>query len=123
MGPYLKQACEEKRYSDKELIEFAVCFLEIDPVFFRSGYLKQVLLTRLKRSDLREPAKRRLRSVLVDAVNRRGSREFRYYCRLAAQIADEGLVEQLRLTVKGEDRSRVRRAQMMLKQIDASARE
>jgi hypothetical protein len=94
LAPYIERACREKSYTDKDLIEFVVCFLEIDPHVFRSGYLKQDLLTRIKRSQLREPDKRRLRGVLVDTVNRRGTREFKYYCRLAAVIADDTLCAQ-----------------------------
>lgn len=44
------RACDERQYSDREVIEFSICFLDVDPRFFRSGYLKQELLTRLKRS-------------------------------------------------------------------------
>jgi hypothetical protein len=70
---YLEPACDEDRYTDRELLEFAIRFLELDPWFFRSGYLKQILITRLKRSDLDVSAKERLRRVLIDAVNRRGT--------------------------------------------------
>jgi len=41
--------------SDRDLIGIVVCFLEVDPHFVRSGYLKQDLLTRIKRSELRPP--------------------------------------------------------------------
>lgn len=117
IDPYLQRACDAERYADKELIEFVVCFLEADPRFFRSGYLKQILITRLKRSDLGETVKRRLREVLIDAVNRRGGREFRYYCRLAVQVADEGLAAQLKQIVGQDDPARASRAAMMLEHI------
>jgi len=114
IDPYLQRACESERYADKELVEFVVCFLEVDPHFFRSGYLKQILITRLKRSELGEPVRRRLRGVLIDAVNRRGGREFRYYCRLAIQVADDGLAAQLKQLVGQGDSARASRAGMML---------
>ena len=117
LDPYLQRAFQDRRYSDKDLIEFVVCFLEVDPYFFRSGYLKQDLLTRIKRSELRDRVKRRLRSVLVDAVNRRGTREFKYYCRLAAAIADEGLRAQLDTIASGVPSARSSRARLMLTRI------
>jgi hypothetical protein len=114
LDPFLERACEDERYADKDLLEFAVCFLEVDPWFFRSGYLKQILLTRLKRSELGLQNKRRLRAVLLDAVDRRGTREFKYYCRLAAAIADRGLVAALEKTGAGTDDARSNRARLML---------
>jgi hypothetical protein len=117
LDPFLERACREKRYTDKDLIEFVICFLEVDPHFFRSGYLKQELLTRIKRSELRKPDWRRLRGVLMDAVNRRGTREFKYYCRLAAVIADATLLGQLDAATTGAPSARSNRARMMLAHI------
>lgn len=117
LDPFVDHAYAERSYVDKDLIEFVVCFLEADPHVFRSGYLKQHLLTRIKRSKLSEPYKRRLRAVLVDVVNRRGTREFRYYCRLAAAIADDGLCTQLNAIAVGERSVRSSRARMMLAHI------
>lgn len=114
LNPYIERACKKVRYADKNLLEFVVCFLEVDPWFFRSGYLKQIFLTRLKRSDLNEATKGRLRSVLLDAVNRRGTREFKYYCRLAAVIGDEGLVAALEKASDDSDCAVANRAKLML---------
>jgi len=114
---YFEQACEQARYSHAELLEFAIRFLELDPWFFRSGYLKQILITRLKRSDLSESARERLRRVVIDAANRRGAREFKYYCRLAAVVADDKVVSELETVSTGTDAARANRAKMMLDQI------
>lgn len=114
---YLDRACDEKRYTDREVIEFSICFLEVDPWFFRSGFLKQELLTRLKRTELDKSAKERLRAVLIDAVNRRGTREFKYYCRLAVRLATSDLVKLLRVASVGQDRARASRARMMMSYI------
>lgn len=58
---YFDRACNERRYAEREVIEFAICFLEVGPYFFRSG----------------------------------GTRECKYYCRLAARVATLDLVKQL----------------------------
>ena len=117
MDPFLERACEEERYTDSELLEFVVAFLEVDPWFFRSGYLKQILLTRLKRSDLSEPLRQRLRRVLIDAARRRGTREFKYYCRLAVSVADQELESELEVVRAGTDAAAAHRAKMMLEAI------
>src|SRR5262245_27006935 len=119
LDPYIKRACKYKmgRYVKKDLLEFAVCFLEVDPWFYRSGYLKQIFLSRLKRSDLDEAIKGRLRMVLLDAVDRRGTREFRYYCRLAAVIGDEDLVAVLEKASESSGGAVASRAKLMLSTI------
>jgi hypothetical protein len=118
---YIRRAYEEKHYADEDILEFVVCFLELDPWFFRSGYFKEKMLRKLGSSTLPEHFERRLREVLLDAVDRRGSREFRHYCRLAARIADQELVDRLCQAKRGGDEKRARRAKMMLHYIEQHA--
>ena len=59
------------------------CLLEINPLFHRSGYLKVDLIRRLKRTQLTEDQKSRLRKVIVARVRGPDSREFRHYARIS----------------------------------------
>src|SRR5215475_11272381 len=45
MDTYIERACKEVRFSNNKIVEFVVCFLEVDPWFFGSGYLKEIFLT------------------------------------------------------------------------------
>ena len=110
LDEYLEKACSAKKYDDNDLLEFVVQFLELDPWFFRSGYLKQIFLTKIKRSNISETMKSRLRNVLMDAVNKRGAREYKYYCRLAIQIYDENLINYLKESEQSTDARRRERA-------------
>jgi hypothetical protein len=114
MDSCIELARRKRRYSEKRLLEFVVCFLEVDPWFRDSGYLKEIFLTRLKRSDLDEETQERLRRVLLDAVARRGTREFKRYCRLAAVIADEELVSALEEAGESPKGAVASRARFML---------
>jgi hypothetical protein len=49
---------------DAATIEAALCFLELRPYFFRSGYMRGALKRKLKRADLDAPQGERLRLVL-----------------------------------------------------------
>ncbi|WP_339074642.1 hypothetical protein [Teredinibacter turnerae] len=122
MDKYIDIAYEEKCYSDFELLEFAICFLEVDPLFFRSGYVKEELLRKLKRTELNVGQIKRLNAVLEDAVDSRGSREFRAYCRLAAMIASEKLISSVGVIAKYGNNSRKSRANLMLSYIDQNAK-
>lgn len=73
-------------------IETAVIldFLEADPIFFRSGYMKEKLLTELKRRRLQERERHRLQAIILTVVTKNDfRREFRRYCLVAPHVADE----------------------------------
>jgi hypothetical protein len=50
---------------DPSTIESALCFIEVRPYFFRSGYLFKDLLRKLKRAPLDEPSMKRLSAVVA----------------------------------------------------------
>lgn len=74
-----------------ESIEVAIRFLEADVICFRSGYVKERLIRRLVRQSLAPADVARLRTVVLDVLDRRGGRDFRAYCRLAVRVADAAL--------------------------------
>ena len=96
----------------------ALLFLEVDPWFFRSGYLKERLLRALKGADLNSEECDRLNRVLVAVVDSRERREFRDYCRLAAKVATTALRAELQLRVASQDERLRRRAIEMLRYLD-----
>jgi hypothetical protein len=114
---FIKRIYNEPSYTDIELQEFVLTFLEIDPWFFRSGYHKEEMLRRIKRSPLKKAQQARLRAVLIDAARRRGSREYRRYCRLAVGLADEILVQELKQLAISTEKGQASRAKMMLQYI------
>ena len=65
----------------------ALLFLEVDPWFFRSGYLKQRLLRALKGAALNPAEIERLNGIFLRVIDSRDRREFKEYCRLAARLA------------------------------------
>ncbi|HEY0075180.1 MAG TPA: hypothetical protein VGB77_13865 [Abditibacteriaceae bacterium] len=77
------EARERMRLGDRAVIEDAILLLEVDPWFFRSGYLKERVLRHLKSAELLEKDRMRLRVVIENVAFGRNRREFRDYCRLA----------------------------------------
>lgn len=78
------------------LVEFALTFLEEDPMWFRSGYTKKALARRLKQARLTESDIARLLPIMQRAVTQgTGLEEFKPLCRLAQKVRPPGLWEWL----------------------------
>jgi hypothetical protein len=122
LSPYLKRVFSDSDYKDQETIEFVISFLELDPRFFRSGYIKEEMLRKIGRAELNSKQTMRLRTVLLDAIQRRGGREFRRYCRVAAQISDDDILAELR-SLSSEGDSAGSRAKMMLRYVEQGTHE
>jgi hypothetical protein len=92
----------------------ALLFLETDPWFFRSGYLKQKVLRALKAATLEPEEVERVNGILLTAVDSRDRREFKEYCRLAARVATSRLRESLAARqASSDERTRARATQML----------
>ena len=82
---------------DPVVIETAVKFLEVDPMFFRSGFIKQDLIKHLKKSALNNDQKERLQQVILARVRETNTRrEFRHYCGLAVVVNDDSFEEEIK---------------------------
>jgi hypothetical protein len=83
------------RASERKAIEEAILYLEVDPWYFRSGYLKERLIRGLKAANLTERDRRRLRNVIWNVAAGKNRREYRDYCSLAAVVGDADLIRLL----------------------------
>lgn len=77
-----KETLAAIREGERSAIESALTFLDADPYFFRSGYLKEKVLHALKRAPLAERDQERLQMIVLRAIEGRYKREFRFYARL-----------------------------------------
>jgi len=83
------------RASERSAIEDAILFLEVDPWYFRSGYLKERLIRGLKAAKLSEQDRRRLWNVVWNVASGKNRREFRDFCSLAVVVGDSDLIQML----------------------------
>ena len=121
INPFIIQIFKESEYNSEELKEFTIAFLELDPMFFRSGYIKEEILRKLKRSKLNSKQIERLLYVLECAVENKGTREFRRYCRFAQSISNQKFLNYLNNVYKYGEGKRRSRAELMLSYIRQSA--
>ena len=104
---------------DAKVVESAVTFLEVDPRFHRSGYIKGDLLRHLKRARLSEDEKSRLGKVVIARVQGLDSREFRHYARIAPVITDASFRNALQMSQDSTDPVEARHAKWILQAMDS----
>jgi hypothetical protein len=66
-----------------EAVEDAICFLEVDPWFFGSGYIKERILHNLKRCSMTETQHERLMQCILRSIDGGSRRVFASYARVA----------------------------------------
>ena len=96
-------------------------FLEADPVFYGSGYVKEESLRLLPRAALSDETKERLRAILLKAVKTNGRREFRRYALIGRHIYSEELRSALENLHESPDKDVGRRAQWALDRLPEHA--
>ena len=85
----LERAMALLKKKDNCIIELSVQFLEADPWFYRSGYLKEDIIRVLRQVPLSMDQRMRLQKVIVARIQSPNTpREFRWYCRLAPYVSD-----------------------------------
>lgn len=94
---------ERLRAGDPSTVEDAIVFLETDPWFFRAGYLKERVISALKRAPLPGAPRERLRHVILEVCRGKNRREFRYYCRLAVAVWTREFEEAIRAEAATHD--------------------
>jgi hypothetical protein len=104
---------------DPNAIEMAIQFLEADPWFHRSGYIKEEITRRLKRAPLSGKQISILNSGILSMVDREDRREFRSFCRLARAIQTPELIVDVSNRMVSPEEGISRRAKMMLEIINS----
>jgi hypothetical protein len=105
---------EGLRQSAPGAVERSLQFLEEDPNFHGSGYLKEAIWRRFMHTDAPPRQLRRLEAVALSYVGRRMTREFWYMARTMAERASYAFWEDVRAASQGPDRAQKRRAVTLL---------
>lgn len=95
-------------------IEYVLAFLEADPWHFRSGYLKSDLVRYLRRVDLTDDDRERLRAVIIAAWQKGPRTEYREYLRLARYLDSPEFRADLETLAASPDASKAERAKQAL---------
>ena len=108
------QDLKHLREGDASGMESILSFLEADPVFYGTGYLKEKLARWIKPEMLTASQTTRLRIVILSVVDRRNQRDFGAFCRLARKVDAPELRRELHTRLFAEDFQIRPRARWML---------
>lgn len=114
----LGQAMSLLAKNDLTTLEAAVRFLEANPWFFRSGYLKVEMIRHLRQAPLTPEQRIRLQQVIIARIEEMDTpREFRWYCRLAPYVSDSTFEQQVAHRAKSSASMVSKHAQWVLSQL------
>lgn len=114
LDSYIDEIYNQKVLADDRIIEFSISFLEINPMFFRSGYIKEEVIRKIRRSHLDGDQIERIRNVILNAVKCRGTREYRRYCRLMLAFGSDELAKEIEYLTNSNQGPVRSRAKMMI---------
>lgn len=99
---------------NRRAVPHMIDFLEADPYFFRSGYLKADVIRAIRQVPLSTEQSVRLAKVVLAVLDKGDRREFRHYCRLARTVRSPTLEAEIQSRFETGQRDLVRRAGWML---------
>lgn len=106
---------EGLRRRDPAGVEYGIAYLEADPWYFRSGYLKGRIARWLRQVELSAPQQERLRQVILAALARGNRYEQVEYRKLARRLDTSAFREELRHLAASADTEAAHRATLALR--------
>jgi hypothetical protein len=119
----LQAGLQALKRCDADAVQSAIRFLDVDPLFFRSGYIKQEILRRLKKAPLTPAMRSDLERPIVRSLEQSGSREFMAYARLAGIVSSQDGIQALKLKMDHPNPEIRRRARHVLHVIQSRTAE
>jgi hypothetical protein len=103
-----------ERDPDSVQREFMFDYIEIDPYCYRSGYLMERIVRKLKKLELTQAEKSSVRELLLKRIRSRALRNFRDICRLVPKIKDQNFEDAITVLSRSSDQAIRHRAEFAL---------
>jgi len=114
-SPEFEAALEGLKGGDANRAEYAIAYLEADPWYFRSGYLKGRIARWLRQVELSDAERERLRAVLLAALQKGSRYEQVEYRRLARRLDTPAFRSELNELARSKDDGIARRTALVLR--------
>lgn len=109
-----ERVLEQLRAGDASGVPWAIAFLEADPWFFRSGYMKGNYARLLRRFELSTNQRERLRAAILNNLHKGGRLEFGEVRRLARRLDTADFRKRVAKYLDHPDPGTRERAQLIL---------
>jgi len=110
----IDQCLELGLENNNELRRFAFAYIDQDPYFYRSGYILESLLRRVKKLSLTASEKSSIQRLVLKRIETRALRNFRQICRLIHMADTDGFLTEVSNRAKSTDPQVKRRAEFAL---------
>ncbi len=97
---------------DNRLRDFAFSYVATDPYFFRSGYILERLVRRVKKLDLSDAEKELIQQLILRRIDTKALRNFRDICRLIPKIETTGFSNEIAERLRSNEPSIRHRAEL-----------
>lgn len=118
----LERGLERVKAAEPEAVEAAIAFLQVDPWFHNSGYIKQDLCRALLDVALSQDQEIRINRAILRVIDAGFRPELRTLRRLVRRTMNERFLEDLRDRCQDQDPGVRRRAQWFLNYLEAPRR-
>ena len=108
--PLVQSIWDKAHVLTAEDADYLISFLEIDPFFFRSGYVKQKAITRLRKCPLSARDRKRIAAIIERAVLAGKERNLTDWLRLTTLCEPDHLEPVVRMGMASADGVVVRKA-------------
>ncbi|EDY16072.1 hypothetical protein CfE428DRAFT_6397 [Chthoniobacter flavus Ellin428] len=98
------------RAGDSEYVDLAISYLEADPYFDGTGYVKSYLVRYLKLVPFSAAQHERLRALILRVIETYGPFGGKHVCRLAASVQSPEFLSQVQVRFDSQDHDTRRRA-------------
>jgi hypothetical protein len=110
----IHSALKNVRGGEPAAIERCLTFLEADPRYFRSGYVKESIWRRFMHAPLTDHQRRRVEDVALGYIGRRLTREYWYMARTMAETGSHAFWQEVRRLAEVSEWTPARRATVLL---------
>ena len=90
--------------------DFVFQYLEIDPIYFRSGYVKEALIRKIKSCKLTKNEAEILRGLILRRIKAGARREFRKFCQMIPLVQNQTFADEIKKLTTAKDRDVSHRA-------------
>ena len=112
VNDWLKDIEKSELYDWKDGRDFTFQYLSADPIYFHSGYAKEMLVKKLKKCDFTKSESEVLRGLIINRVQSGGQREFKKFCQLIPKFQNKSFADEISLLASAKDKSVSSRAKI-----------